>query len=262
MLELMPVDEAVDFSFIEIPLELEAEPMEAQQDLSQSSVEADLSGTYQVSEVWSEDADSLLSLSEEFGDVEIGEQIDIGDPVVKPSGTSFFGLKSYGDQFVFVIDCSSSMTQNFRWERAVYELTKAIKGLEEDKEFLVLLYNSQTFIMMDVPEGEMALIPATLANKDRLYDWLDQQRPNGGTFPAHAMQVGLAFDPSAIFLLSDGEIRDHTDEILKRKNRPHRRSNGEKEKTPIHTVLLGNGFGREQMKSIAKFNNGKFRWAQ
>ncbi len=143
MLELVPAEEAIEFSFIEVQLPSETEAMEAEQDLAQSSVESELSGTFQVSEMWNEDSDSLFALNEEFGDVELGEQVDIGDPVVEPAGTSFFGLKSYGDQFVFVIDCSSSMTQNFRWERAVYELSKAIKGLDDEKEFLVLLGERQ-----------------------------------------------------------------------------------------------------------------------
>ena len=178
----------------------------------------------------------------------------------KGNSAKFFGTTSYGSRFVFVIDCSLSMKGN-RWYRAVKELNEAIAGLEKEQEFLVLLYNERSSVMMNVRMDLAALVPATDENKEACRSWLRKRRPNGGTFPASAMFVALTLEPDAVFLLSDGELQDNTRELLQFWNAEQNRSDGTASRIPIHTISLGGQFeGQAMMKSIAKENDGDFSW--
>ncbi len=156
----------------------------------------------------------------QLGDFESSGQL--GEPIesrlMKKSGATFFGIESSGESFVFVIDCSGSMENELRWHRARQELKYAIQSLNKDQRFLVLLYNDRTYIMMDQPLSELGMTAANDFNKTRLIEWLWRQYPSGGTFPMNAMQIGLELSPDAIFLLSDGEIRDRTAEMLAKTN--------------------------------------------
>ncbi len=178
----------------------------------------------------------------------------------KGESANFFGTRSYGSRFVFVIDCSLSMKGN-RWYRAVKELDSAIDGLEKGQEFLVLLYNDRTSVMMDVRPDSAALVRSTPDNKQAYRRWLRKQRTQGGTFPSTAMYIALAMDPDAIFLLSDGELQDNTRGLLQFWNAEQRRSDGTESRIPIHTISLGGpGQGQEMMRTIAKENEGEFTW--
>ena len=126
------------------------------------------------------------------------------------SGTQFFGAEANGDRFVFVIDASGSMSTGFLWERAVMELGKSLKNLDEEKKVMVLLYNSQTIPMFNTDPAKLKMLPVSYKFRAALGTWLSQQIPNGKTQPAHALSYGLSLDPDAIFLLSDGQITDNS----------------------------------------------------
>ena len=177
----------------------------------------------------------------------------------KRSSAKFFGTKSFGSRFVFVIDCSLSMKGN-RWYRAIKELNEAIDGLRKGQEFLVLLYNERTSVMMGVRRNLATLVPATEENKESCRRWLRKQRTQGGTFPANAMFTALQMDPDAVFLLSDGELQDNTRELLQFWNLEQERTNGTITKIPIHTISLGKKQqGQKMMRSIARENDGEFK---
>lgn len=171
--------------------------------------------------------------------------------------TEFFGAKSYGSDFVFVIDASSSMMNNYRWTRAVRELLDTVEQLEEDKNFLVLLYNDRSYMMFGAPEDQK-LIPATKENKGKITEWLSNATPFGGTQPGRSMQIALQKKPDAIYFLSDGELRDNTMFNLRTWNKPKMGKDGLKRKISIHTILLGSMNGFRTMKTIAAENNGIF----
>jgi len=175
----------------------------------------------------------------------------------EPKYTEFFGTKAYGSRFVFVIDGSSSM-MNSRWLRATRELLSTLNELDEDQEFLVLVYNTSTMVMFNLPTDQADLIPATDENTFRTKVWLGNQRPRGGTLPARTMQLALRMKPDAIYFLSDGELADDTMFRLKTWNSPKKDAKGVLRKIPIHTVLLGSRFGLLTMKTIADQNNGIF----
>ena len=171
--------------------------------------------------------------------------------------TEFFGTRSYGSDFVFVIDCSDSMSVDYRWERAVNELVATLDQFDSKQKFLVLLYNDRNYMMFGAP-NDQKLIRATKENKRRISNWLNAATPFSGTRPAKSIQLALKKTPDAIYFLSDGELRDKTMFGLRSWNVPRKGPDGIKRLTPIHTVLLGSNFGRETMRIIAEENNGIF----
>ena len=179
----------------------------------------------------------------------------------KGSKVKFFGLESAGNQFVFVVDCSGSMADENRYDRAVYELSRSMDMLEANHRFLVILYNSETYPMLGMTELNIGMIPATPNNKDRVVKWLKQQQPNTITMPMIAMRMSLALKPSSIYFLSDGEFNDPTIPMLEQFN-VNDSSTGAT-KIPINTITLGStGFGAPMMKRIADESGGRFRWVQ
>ena len=172
-------------------------------------------------------------------------------------GTEFFGTRSYGSEFVFVIDCSSSMSAHYRWDRAVNELITALDQFDEKQKFLVLLYNDRSYMMFGAP-NDQKLIPATPENKRRISEWLRAATPFAGTRPSKSIRLALRKKPDAIYFLSDGELRDNTMFGLRSWNVPRKGPDGIKRLTPIHTILIGSNFGRETMRVIAEENNGIF----
>ena len=178
-------------------------------------------------------------------------------PKNSSEGIEFFGTRSYGSDFVFVIDCSSSMSVQYRWDRAVEELVATLDQLDKKQKFLVLLYNDHNFVMFGSGPGQK-LIPANRENKRRIKNWLDDATPFAGTKPGDSIKLALKKKPDAIYFLSDGELRDRTMFDLRFWNVPRRGPDGHKRLTPIHTILLGSNFGRKTMRTIAEENNGIF----
>ena len=170
----------------------------------------------------------------------------------------FFGINSFGKKFVFVIDCSGSM-KGSRWRRAVNELRQAVNGLEGDQEFLVLLYNTQTKVMLDSDLQSAGLSVATSDNKRRMFYWLKKQIPNGSTFPGPAVYAALKLRPDAIFFLSDGLLKDNTVNWLKQWNAPRSEQGvySAANVVPMNTISL-DGQGEWVMRTIANQNGGVF----
>ena len=173
-------------------------------------------------------------------------------------GTEFFGTRSYGSEFVFVIDCSQSMSVQHRWDRAVSELVATLDQFDDKQKFLVLLFNDRNYMMFGAPDDQK-LISATKENKRRISDWLGAATPLvPGTRPGESVKLALKKKPDAIYFLSDGELWDDTRFALPSWNVPRRGPYGVKRLTPIHTIFLGSHSGLETMRVIAKENNGIF----
>lgn len=178
------------------------------------------------------------------------------------TGTEFFGAKTSGSRFVFVVDCSGSMDTDGRWGRAVGQLMSAIDGLSEKQDFLVFLYHSDTVAMLHMDSETADLIPATEENKAKFAEWMKMQRPVGRTRPSASMRRALETRPDAIFFLSDGEFKDDTVEMIHDCNVAHSTGGGKRRKTSIHTFFLGTDADRATMEEIADQNNGIFTWVQ
>lgn len=168
-------------------------------------------------------------------------------------GANFFGSYAVGEKFVFVLDSSKSMTGE-RWLYACQELMDSVNRLQPNQKFFVICFDDKTTCMFDAAPSRMKYYESTPENRGRLKRWLGLRRLGPGTFPAQAMTLALQLHPDAIFMLSDGELRDETILVL-------RNINGfstERRQVPIHTVHLMSLEGRESLRLIATENAGTF----
>jgi hypothetical protein len=173
----------------------------------------------------------------------------------------FFGLESSGNRFIFVVDCSGSMGDERRFQRALYELTQSMEMLKTKHKFLVILYNTETIPMLGMNETNIRMISATLTNKRRVIEWLKRQVPTSQTTPSVAMRAAITLNPSSIYFLSDGEFQDNTVQMLDMIN-VEDTSAGRKQ-IPINTITLGStGIGAPAMRYIAEKSGGGFHWVQ
>lgn len=173
------------------------------------------------------------------------------------SGASFFGARAYGNRFVFVIDSSTSMIGP-RWEALRVELHRALRSLSPDQEFFVISFDSTAHPMFNKlpPEGDF--LKPTQENITRLNYWVGSITHGNATMPASAIGIALRMEPDAIFLLSDGEIRDATLSELRIYNRFEESDGDIKVSVPIHTVLLYSDVGYLTLRTIADENDGVF----
>lgn len=181
-----------------------------------------------------------------------GGGASIGDSLSK-LGANFFGSYAQGEKFVFVLDSSRSMTGD-RWIYACQELMDSVKHLEPNQRFYVICFDDRTTCMFNAPPSKAKFYESDEETQKRLKRWLVTKKLGPGTLPATAMTMALEMHPDAIFLLSDGEIRDDT--LLRL-----RVINGfstERRQVPIHTVHLMSLEGRATLQMIAAENAGTF----
>jgi hypothetical protein len=121
--------------------------------------------------------------------------------------STFFGAKSLGDRFVFVIDDSSSMKDG-RLEAAVAELVRSVDAMSRRQSFYVIFVSDQTYPMF-YPDRAADLLPATPENKKRLGEWLPKVRLASGKNREliKALDMAASLRPHAVFLLWDGDLR-------------------------------------------------------
>lgn len=129
-----------------------------------------------------------------------------------PLGSAlFFGTKSKGDRFAFVVDNSSSM-KGGRLEMAIAELVKTVESLSPRQSFYVIFVSDRPYPMF-YPQPELDMIAATPPNKKHLVDWLPKAILASGKNREmiKAMDMAAALRPHAVYLLWDGDLRYSTD---------------------------------------------------
>jgi hypothetical protein len=163
----------------------------------------------------------------------------------------FFGIGGYGQSFVYVVDCSDSMNERGKFERAVYELLQSIEQLASDQRYYVIFYNDAAYPMeSDEP------VPATEEEFARTRRWISDVRPNGGTHPLPALLFALSLEPDAIYFLSDGQFDPVTIYELRNRSRNPSRP------IPIHTVALMDRVAERLMRAIARNSGGEHRFVK
>jgi von Willebrand factor type A domain len=175
----------------------------------------------------------------------------LGDAVGGPPSyaTQFFGIGGSGHSFVYVVDCSNSMREEGKFERARYELLSSIEHLTPEQSFFVIFYNDGSY-PMDADEP----VPATADQVDRLRRWVSYIEPGGGTNPLPALLMALRLKPDAIFFLSDGLFDPGAIQAVRSANRS--RSG----RIPIHTISFVNYESQGLMRTIARNAGGEFRF--
>jgi hypothetical protein len=168
-------------------------------------------------------------------------------------GAGFFGSKGKGKSFVYVVDCSGSMYGS-RFVRAKSELVRSINRLTPEQKFYVYFFNDRTFPLFD-PKPAKGMLPANKPNLQRASAWIRNREPESTTNPNMALQQALEMKPEVIFLLTDGELDDPVEvrEMIKKFNKTN---------VVIHTIAFENPEGAMTLETIAKENNGTFRFVR
>ncbi|MCA9068527.1 MAG: hypothetical protein KDA84_06375 [Planctomycetaceae bacterium] len=184
-----------------------------------------------------------------------------GDQKKAEGEVGFFGTKAKGRSFVFIVDCSGSMTQPTpqlhprenlpvtRFERARQELYQSLAQLTRGQTFYIFFYNHGTYPHF-FPTPAPSLVAANPEMLGLTRNWIQKIVPGGGTDPRTAFQLGLSLRPDVIFFLTDGIIPPVTRMVAKQNN---------KSRTRIHTIAFGTKDLEGILQGIAADNNGQFR---
>jgi hypothetical protein len=184
----------------------------------------------------------------------LGDTGDDGD-AGGPASAEFFGIGGDGQSFVYVVDCSDSMNEGRKFERAIYELLQSIEQLSSDQRYFVIFYNDEAYPMdADQP------VPASEDEFARTRQWVRYVQPDGGTHPLPALLLALSFRPDAIYFLSDGQFDRSTIRELRMRNRENNRL--KLRQVPIHTIALVDHATEGLMRTIARNSGGKFRFVK
>ncbi len=175
-----------------------------------------------------------------------------------PGEAVFFGARSKGDRFVFVVDNSSSM-KGGRLEAAIAELLNATSALTPRQSFYVIFVSDRTYPMF-FPERAPDLVPATAPNKKRLAEWLPKAILASGNNRKliEAMDMAAELRPHAVFLLWDGDMK-YSDkvrfEVMTHLTRPNQWD------FTIHTLGMGTTSldAEQNLTTIAQAHGGTFR---
>jgi hypothetical protein len=171
------------------------------------------------------------------------------------AATDFFGIDGYGQSFVYVVDCSGSMNQNGKFERARYELLQSIEQLTKDQSYFVIFYNHQAH-----PMDGNHLVLATPAHISETTHWVNYAEADGGTDPLPALLLALSMHPDAIYFLSDGQFDPNAIQEMRLRNRPNNRL--KTRQIPIHTIAFYDRFAAGLMRAIARNSGGEFKFVQ
>lgn len=157
---------------------------------------------------------------------------------------SFYGIRAAAQTVVFVVDCSGSMGESDRLERAKIELRRSVNGLQFPQKFTVIFYDDEP-----IPMPGVGLKSIDTATKDQFTAWLRLIQPDGGTDPRGALRIAMSLRPDAIYLLSDGAFPAGTVEDVAQRNN---------NKVPIHCIDLAGGSAGDHLRRIARDSGGQY----
>jgi hypothetical protein len=171
------------------------------------------------------------------------------------AATQFFGIGGYGQSFVYVVDCSDSMNERGKFDRARYELLQSIEQLASDQRYFVIFFNDGPH-----PMDADQLVQATRDQVARTAEWVAYIQADGGTNPLPALLFALSLRPDAIYFLSDGQFDPGTKTQLRYRNRPNRRLRTRA--IPIHTIAFMDRATERLMRAISRDSGGEYRFVK
>jgi len=180
-----------------------------------------------------------------------GDGLGNGDGSGNGNGLSFFDLPASGSKFVFVLDCSGSMTErreggDCRLDLVKHELVASIAGLPEENQFFIIFFNT-----FSVGMEAKTLQRATLANKKRHLKWAVSRQGGGGTDPRLALAQAFDLQPDVVYLLTDGQFDTEVSGEVDRLNTS---------RVVVHTICLGDPRGEPGLKRIAQRHSGSYKF--
>jgi hypothetical protein len=169
------------------------------------------------------------------------------------AATTFFGVRSVGSRFAYIVDVSASMDVDRRWSAAVDELQRSIAQLPDHAQFALYLYSSS----VASPRFQKGWNYAGRRMAVRIRQWLDDISPHGGTQPIPAFSESLSLEPrpDVIFFMTDGQIPPSTPrDVAAMVDRG----------TPvvINTIAFGNPDSQDLLRLIAQRTGGEYRYAK
>lgn len=172
------------------------------------------------------------------------------------AGQGFFDVRSGGNRFVFVVDCSASMNSPYRsqqdpavktrFQKVQLELVRAIQGLSPQQQFFVIFFNRRP-----IPMPASELLPATPENQRACQEWVNRAFADGDTDPGEALRLALTANPDVIYLLTDGQFQRRVGTQITRLNQ---------ERVKIHTLGFGRYAAADLLRDIAESNRGTYRF--
>ncbi len=187
----------------------------------------------------------------------LAEPLTLGDGTtrlkVNPGdgkSAEFFGIRTPGRRFVYVIDRSGSMASgDQRFLKANKELLTSVLRLRSRQQFFVCYFNTASTPM---PGG--ALAKADRNGKQKLANWMHSVFPLGGTDPSSSLQIAVRMKPDAVFLLTDGQFGPPALQLLRQINPPG------KGQVSVNTIAFVTRAGEQLLKQIAQENRGDYRF--
>jgi len=171
--------------------------------------------------------------------------------------TRFMGIKDQGTRFVFLIDCSGSMSGHGAFQVAKKELKNSISLLEPTQQFQVIYYNDRPLPWQR--RGRNGdIYYANDSNKRLAYNFIDQALATGGTDHVPALMMGLNLNPEVLYFLTDADQKDR----INNRDLAHitKSNNG---RTRIHCIEFGAGpdLGLENfLTDLARKNGGSYTY--
>ncbi len=183
-------------------------------------------------------------------------------------GKTFYGIHTFSDKILFIVDISGSMDKQAKGKGAKgrtkmqilqQELIGTVANLNPTDTFNVVFFNHQV-----IPWQQRKIV-ANERNKKLLKDWVTEQKPLGGTNIFDALELGFKIahrvtgppDLDTIFFLTDGKptagkIRDPARilEIMKAWN--------ETGHLTIHTIGIGKDHDMDFLKKLAQIGDGTY----
>jgi len=174
-----------------------------------------------------------------------------------PGVGPFFGIGDRGTRFVYVIDCSGSMTNYSAIRVAKQELLSSLETLERTQQFQVIFYNLAPRVMTLPGHNRDDLYWATDVNRSLARQFIANVQADLGTDHLTALKLALRMKPEVIFFLTDADEPQLTagdlDEL--------RRLNGNQSR--IHCIEFGKGpelATPNFLKKLAGQNGGRYSY--
>jgi hypothetical protein len=182
-----------------------------------------------------------------------------GGEAAGEEGTEFFGVQATGSKFVFVCDCSRSMT-GMKWSELNIELNRCLGALGPGKSFYVIFFDGENHPMFEPFGREPKLLDATAQNIDKARYWIANVSLGPNTSPFESMKFGANLEPDTMFLLTDGEFGDYTAPYMRDFNKK-RKAKGKKP-VVVHTIGFFSQKHQLVLERIAKDSGGTYKFVE
>lgn len=172
-----------------------------------------------------------------------GNQGQKAGSIVTSEGLNPFLASLEAESIVFVIDRSSSMSQN-RLSRVITAVNQTIDSLKLEQKFLVIFFSDG----YEMHPSLRHLVDSTQANKQIAKNWVSTIAAGGDTRPVDAVLYALKQNPKRIVLLSDGEFDPLDVTLITESNRNHTK--------PIRIDGIGLEENVMTLQELARLNHG------